>query len=267
MTMVSKKNGFNLNHYLHFIFRMLYGVSFVCFLNGCEGEGYAPVVDSSWQASRGQIAGTKYLVKPGDTLYSIAFRYDSDFRTLAAINRIPPPYKLVAGQAIIVRYPQVSVRRQPQSVSQVAKDKPFISQQYSWNQPKVFSQVSRPRSRNGWYWPLEGRVIGLFAPASGKKGINIAGNRGDKIRAAKGGIVAYAGNGLTGYGNLLIIKHDNQYLTAYGHNSRNLVKEGQRIQAGQVIAEIGMIDRRLYAVHFEIRREGHPMNPLQILPR
>ena len=114
---------------------------------------------------------------------------------------------------------------------------------------------------------MRGRVVATYVPQQGKKGIDIAGKKGDKIHAAAGGTVAYAGNGLSGYGNLIIIKHDNQYLTAYGDNLHNLVKEGQRIRRGQIIAEMGVVDRRFWGVHFEIRKAGKPVNPLNYLQK
>lgn len=114
---------------------------------------------------------------------------------------------------------------------------------------------------------MNGRVATRFIPQQGKKGIDIAGRKGEKIRAASSGVVAYAGNGLSGYGNLIIVKHNNQFLTAYGNNLRNLVKEGQKVKAGQIIAEMGVIDRRFWGVHFEIRRAGRPVNPLNYLGR
>jgi lipoprotein NlpD len=100
-----------------------------------------------------------------------------------------------------------------------------------------------------------------------RKGIDIAGRKGDKVYAAQSGIVAYAGSGLANYGNLIIIKHPNNYLTAYGNNARNLVKEGQYVNSGQVIAEMGIINHQYYGLHFEIRQQGKPLNPLLFLRR
>ena len=106
-----------------------------------------------------------------------------------------------------------------------------------------------------------------FIPAQGKKGINIACRKEDKVRAASSGVVAYAGSGLAGYGNLIIIKHNNEYLTAYGNNARNLVSEGQRVNSGQIIAVAGMVDHKYWGVHFEIRKAGKPVNPLIYLQK
>jgi lipoprotein NlpD len=119
----------------------------------------------------------------------------------------------------------------------------------------------------GWYWPVRGRVVTTFIPGQGKKGINIACNKGDRIKASSNGVVAYAGNGLQGYGNLIIIRHTNEFLTAYGNNARNLVREGQQVRAGQDIAEAGLVDRKYWGVHFEIRKKGIPVNPMSYLKR
>lgn len=119
---------------------------------------------------------------------------------------------------------------------------------------------------NTWNWPTRTHDIAVnFMPEKGRKGINIKGSKGNKIYASKDGIVQYAGNGLPSYGNLIIIKHNNQYLTAYGNNLRNLVKEGDKVKAGQIIAEMGVIDRKYWGLHFEVRKAGKPLNPLDFL--
>lgn len=118
-----------------------------------------------------------------------------------------------------------------------------------------------------WIWPATGRVAATFSLAQGRKGIDIAGKKGEKIRAVSGGVVAYAGNGIESYGNLIMIKHNQQFLTAYGNNMRNLVHEGQHVTAGQVIAEMGVVDRRFWGVHFEMRQGGKPVNPLHYLKK
>ena len=140
--------------------------------------------------------------------------------------------------------------------------------------PRVrLSPKPRPAVRDagtvsgGWIWPATGRVVATFSLAQGRKGIDIAGKKGEKIRAVSGGVVAYAGNGIERYGNLIMIKHNQQCLTAYGNNMRNLVHEGQHVTAGQVIAEMGVVDRRFWGVHFEMRQGGKPVNPLHYLKK
>jgi lipoprotein NlpD len=120
----------------------------------------------------------------------------------------------------------------------------------------------------GWRWPVDGKIIRRFsANGSGKQGIELDGRVGESIFAASGGRVVYAGNGLRGYGNLVIVKHDAHYLTAYGYNSALLVKEGERVKAGQKIATMGIGPGSAAALHFELRRDGKPVDPLDYLPK
>lgn len=120
----------------------------------------------------------------------------------------------------------------------------------------------------GWRWPGSGSLLqGFTGGADPHKGIDISGKLGDPVVAARGGTVVYAGSGVRGYGNLLIIKHDVQWLSAYAHNSKLLVAEGQTVQAGQRIAEMGDSGTDRVKLHFEVRRQGNPVDPLQVLPR
>lgn len=222
-------------------------------LTACGGrEDLAPVVELNWRAANTHVAN--YVVTRGDTLYSIAFRYDSDYRKLAQANHLSSPYSLRVGQVIHIQAGTHHLNR--------ATSKPRFSQPRFVRQP---TPTRRVFEGSGWLWPAHGRVVANFVPNQGKKGLDIAGKKGDKIYAAKRGVVAYAGSGLAGYGNLIIIKHDNQFLTAYGNNEHNLVREGQSIRAGQVIADMGIVDRRYWGVHFEIRQSGQPVNPSNYL--
>ncbi|MDP3560783.1 MAG: peptidoglycan DD-metalloendopeptidase family protein [Legionellaceae bacterium] len=228
-------------------------VIFVLCLTGCaDRDTLAPVVESRWHAYNRNA--TQYVVHRGDTLYSIAFRYDQDYRQLAVANRLRSPYTLSIGQIIHLQ-PMRRISRSAAPSRSITKPI-YTPRRTPW---------SGFYNRRRWLWPAQGRIVSSFVPTQGKKGIEIAGHKGDKIYASKAGVVAYAGNGLSGYGNLIIIKHDNQFLTAYGDNARNLVREGQSIKAGQVIAEMGIVNRRFYGVHFEIRQAGHPVNPLSYL--
>lgn len=259
---------------LHTLYRALRLLPFfvVPLIISCSNDGHlAPVVESSW---RGHVnAAETYVVLSGDTLYSIAFRYDLDYRQLAALNHLYAPYRLQVGQRLHTRIKSFKVSAAPAPVIQ--KVNPPVTMPIKSNQisPQATNKIPfmerlRPASsQNSWYWPVEGKLASHFSPQNGKKGINIAGKKGEKIRAAKKGVVAYAGSGLNGYGNLIIIKHDDQFLTAYGNNARNLVSEGQSVRAGQEIAQMGMVDRRYWGVHFEIRQRGQPINPLNVLPR
>ena len=119
-----------------------------------------------------------------------------------------------------------------------------------------------------WHWPHSGTVIANFS-SSGKvnKGIDIAGNPGDAVKAAADGSVVYAGNGLLGYGTLIIVNHNEHYLSAYAHSRKILVKEGEGVKAGQVIAELGNTGTDKPKLHFEIRKNGNPVDPSRYLPR
>jgi lipoprotein NlpD len=126
------------------------------------------------------------------------------------------------------------------------------------------------RLHNGkitWRWPTGGNIRNRFDPSGGKKGLDIEGKMGQPIYAAAGGKVVYSGDGLIGYGNLIIIKHDSTYLSAYGHNRRLLVKEGSEVKQGQKIAEMGDSGKQGVILHFEIRRDGKPVDPLRYLPK
>lgn len=228
------------------IYRFIF-IVITLFLSACADRGMlAPVVESKWYAYNRNTS--LHVVRRGETLYSIAFRYDQDYKKLAAYNRIRSPYKLLVGQVIRL---QPSRKTQGYHTAQVANSR-------TYTQSRSFFSYHR---YGRWLWPAKGRIVASFHPEQGKKGIDIVGHKGDKIYASQGGVVAYSGSGLAGYGNLIIIKHNNQFLTAYGNNIRNLVTEGQWIKSGQVIAEMGVIDRRYYGVHFEIRQAGHPVNP------
>jgi lipoprotein NlpD len=121
--------------------------------------------------------------------------------------------------------------------------------------------------RNGWGWPVQGKLIATFASADpGRQGIDIAGNFGDAVYAANAGEVVYSGRGIIGYGELIVIKHDDATLTAYGHNRKRLVSEGQRIKQGETIAEMGKDPQGRALLHFELRRNGKPLDPLGVLP-
>ncbi len=233
----------------------------ILILAGCgTRQALAPVSELKWQPySRYQKTHT---VRRGETLFAIAFRYDTDYRSLARINHLRPPYSLRVGQVLSLQ----GIRHRTTII------RPGVARRYSQPTPRapqrvIYSPANNVRSASGWLWPVSGHVTTTFIPTQGKKGINIACKKDERVHASAGGVVAYAGSGLAGYGNLIIIKHNNEYLTAYGHNARNLVREGQRVKAGQVIAIAGIIDHKYWGVHFEIRKAGTPVNPLNYLQK
>jgi lipoprotein NlpD len=271
---------------LFFIFCMVFSLLAGCF----ESTELAPVVELHWRGKTSSRAS--HTVHQGDTLYSIAFRYDKDYRLLADYNQLRPPYTLKIGQIIYLQYLRKIPNRyyapvkslstakkqyQPYSNRPYANrpyaNRPYLNKPYSSSKPviirpiKTISQSKIIRSnivlRNGntWHLPAQGTVVQSFLPSQGKKGIDIAGKKGEPIYAARAGIIAYAGNGIKGYGNLIIIKHEGQFLTAYGNNLKNFVHEGQKVKVGQKIAEMGRLDGKYWGVHFEIRKAGQPVNP------
>ncbi|MDZ5601280.1 peptidoglycan DD-metalloendopeptidase family protein [Pseudomonas sp. RP23018S] len=255
-------------------------------LAGCSStrSNNAGVVDrNAAAAKRTPVTSGQYVVKPGDTLFSIAFRYGWDYKELAARNGIAAPYTIRPGQAIrfasgsgnttVVSSPSSSskttVTRRPVG-SSVAT--PVVTKTVSTPSSSTTTTVTQvpaaERTAGGWMWPSNGVVIGKFASnGSLNKGIDIAGDLGQPVFAASNGSVVYAGSGLRGYGELIIIKHSDTYVSAYGHNRRLLVREGQQVKAGQTIAEMGSTGTDRVKLHFEIRRQGKPVDPLQFLPR
>lgn len=253
--------------FFSWINKMVFGVKhwlglmvFLCLCSCGQRDGLAPVEELKWREINSHAA--QHVVQHGETLYAIAFRYDQDYRQLALSNHLPSPYTLRVGQII-----HLHARRKPVAVAHAYHKKLKAHTMQRWPARKYKPVIYSRLSNSGWSWPLQGRIIASYVPLQGRKGIDIAGKKGEKVHAARAGVVAYAGSGLAGYGNLIIIKHDNQYLTAYGNNARNLVREGQHIKAQQTIAEVGVVDRRFWGVHFEIRKTGKPVNPLNYLQK
>jgi lipoprotein NlpD len=239
------------------------------------------VVDRNAQQKPAVTSG-QYLVRRGDTLYSIAFRYGWDWKALAARNNISAPYTIRPGQTI--RFDggsstAPSVAKNTTPVAPVIVNKPTSTPGAASKPatPAVTTPTQPPASGGtpavaggapgGWIWPTNGTLIGRFASnGSLNKGIDIGGQLGQPVLAASNGTVVYAGSGLRGYGELVIIKHSDTYVSAYGHNRRLLVREGQQVKVGQNIAEMGSTGTDRVKLHFEIRRQGKPVDPLQYLP-
>lgn len=222
----------------------------------------------------------QHVVRQGETLYSIAWRYGRDFRELGTANGIQAPWTIRKGQVLrldkrgrapaktIARAPGQGNASPPRGANASAPKpvpKPVITRKPDKTAP-LASQVQTAANIQ-WRWPHSGTVIADFS-GTGKvnKGIDIAGQSGDSVRAAASGNVVYAGSGLLGYGNLVIVNHSEQYLSAYGHNRKIRVKEGENVQAGQVIAELGSSGTERAMLHFEIRKNGNPVNPTYYLP-
>ncbi len=205
--------------------------------------------NSGWNYTPGE----SHVVRAGETLSSIAFRYGKDFRDLARWNRL--------GDGSLI-YPGQVIRLTPPSGGTTATVTPKPAAAPKRTVPPPPSDPS-PK----WAWPTGGRVVAEFDgnPGSGT-GVLIAGSAGQPVRAAAPGRVVYSGGGLIGYGRLIIIKHNDTFLSAYGHNASLLVKEGENINKGQRIATMGEGPGQEPRLHFEIRRNGKPVNPRQYLP-
>ncbi len=242
------------------LFKTIFCLLFLLFFAACDGGGNLAPVTELHQQSFSRTPQT-HTVRRGETLYAIAFGYDTDFKTLAQLNHLNPPYQVQIGQVLRLRGSAPVVFTSSRQAKAVYRP-PTVYVETKKNSPTIVAHQYNP---SGWYWPVHGRLISSFIPSQGKKGINIASQKGEAVHAALSGVVAYAGNGLTGYGNLIIIKHNNEYLTAYGNNAKVLVSEGQKVKTGQVIAQVGVLDHKYWGVHFEIRKQGVPVNPLNYL--
>lgn len=227
------------------MYRFFIACLFGFFISACDnGDNFAPVTDLS--SIEPIPSSGAHRVTKGETLYEIAWRYGLDYRYLSARNQIPSPFTIRVGQIIYLN----------QTVNKnVSLSSPAIL--------KIERSEKEPNySSSGWTWPAKGKIITNYSAVN--KGVNITNSPGEPIRAAASGKVVYAGSGLRGYGNLIIIKHNSLYLSAYAHNRRILVKDGEWIKQGQKIAEMGNTGSDRVMLHFEIRRAGKPINPLSL---
>ncbi|WP_323154248.1 peptidoglycan DD-metalloendopeptidase family protein [Pseudomonas alvandae] len=264
--------------------RLVTGLFLSTLLVGCSStpSGNVRVVDrNNATPERPTVTTGQYVVRRGDTLFSIAFRYGWDYKALAARNNIPAPYTIHPGQTI--RFDGRSGSTPTAVVTQSGSTPSSSSKTTVIRRPATTGTATVPSVANkpapapmppagpaptGWGWPSNGVLIGKFSSnGSLNKGIDIAGDLGQPVFAASDGTVVYAGSGLRGYGELVIIKHSDTYVSAYGHNRRLLVREGQQVKVGQTIAEMGSTGTDRVKLHFEIRRQGKPVDPLQFLPR
>jgi lipoprotein NlpD len=197
----------------------------------------------------------RVIVAAGDTLYSLAEDVGVSYKDLARWNNISPPYVIRPGQ---------SLRTTPPG-ARMAK----ASRASARNQPKAASSVGvgSAAKLGPWEWPADGSVVNRFASGGSNKGLDIAGKRGQPVRAAAPGQVVYKGGGLRGYGQLIILKHNRDFLSAYAHCDRIYVEEGDVIKRGQKIAAMGNSGTDQVKLHFEIRYRGSPVDPLKYLPR
>jgi lipoprotein NlpD len=237
---------------------------------------------------KNSLAQTQYAVKKGDTLYSIAWRAGLDIRQIAGINKISAPYKIFPGQNLILskitaevstnkRASAKWIKSSNQTTAKIVKKPVALNKKLAYgkkvsgqkvNNNTALKSATISQKVRKWYWPVKGKVISTFSAAQqGSKGINIAGHRGDRVQAAADGKVVYAGNALRGYGKLIIIKHNDDYLSAYAHNDQIEVTEQQQVKAGDPIARMGNTDSDRVMLHFEVRFRGKSVNPMKYLPK
>ncbi|HUY04606.1 MAG TPA: peptidoglycan DD-metalloendopeptidase family protein [Rhodocyclaceae bacterium] len=307
---------------------------FAALLAGCASDQPAPVIErvapTTLEGAGAQAASTPagfYVVKKGDTLYSIALDHGCSYRDIAAWNSLSDPNKIAVGQQLRVAPPEAAaapseaaggaevrpvaapapVEAQPLTATgapaaappastaantatlkrgPIGGEQPYSEAALAQLQKADSTQTPAPvpppavpaaapapapagQAANDdgvdWGWPMKGKVIAGFVEGV-NKGIDIAAKPGDPVLAAAAGKVVYAGTGLRGYGKLVIVKHNALFLSAYAHNSQILVKEGQSVARGQEIAEAGSTDSDQPMLHFEIRRQGKPVDPLKHLP-
>lgn len=271
-------------------------------LSGCGGA-LAPVENSSVESPREKVPVSRteapasaaasaaipgtHVVASGETLYAIAWRYGLDYQRIAEWNHISPPYVIHAGQRLLLYGGEAKpVAAQPvtrPSTAPAAKPGKSVSSPAPRTAaadipPSASAAPAKdaPEKNHGraetqgtgnirWQWPARGKVV-TSDTVLGQNGINILGTPQQPIYAAAPGEVVYSGSGLIGYGKLIIIKHNELFLSAYAHNDKVLVTEGAQVAAGQQIAEMGDTGAKQVMLHFEIRRSGKPVPPLDYLP-
>lgn len=243
-----------------------------------------------------------HVVQKGDTLYGIAFSYGIDQRELAELNNIKDPNQIKVGQQIQLPPETAAPAPEAPPAHAFVKDQPRVVK-YAYSEAAVAkaesvqglpskaetkaeakpeakpeTKVAKPDAKPeakidaatddalDWGMPAQGKLVGTFSESENRKGIDIAGKLGQPIYASAAGKVVYSGSGLRGYGKLLIIKHNKTYLSAYAHNDKLLVKEGETVTRGEKIAEMGKTDSDRVELHFEVRRLGKPVDPANYLP-
>ncbi len=284
----------------------------VFWLVGCSST-YAPVEqrDSTYykNVKKKHIgkAPSYHMVRRGETLYSIAWKYSQDYKSLAYRNKIKSPYKIFVGDKLRIKSYTTASNKSSATATKtkvsntkgrsnyskttsktkynnngsyktrtVSKSSKKVASTTSSKTKKSSTRAAKNNTKSAtfkgskrlsWSWPVKGKIIQRYSPGSGKKGIDISAVKGALIKSAEAGKVVYSGQGLVGYGRLIIIKHNDTFLSAYAHNQSLLVNEGQIVKKGQNIARLGRSGTDRFKLHFEIRKNGKPVNPMSYLPR
>lgn len=227
-------------------------------------DGPAVETENGYSSARNSSNG-KVMVQKGDSLYVLSKRYNVSVSRLAQLNQLKKPYVIQPGQTIFLQPLNTASRVNKKTINKATTNS---AQKKSDITRASTSQKTRWPNKVRWQRPVNGKIIKKFdRRRNDAKGIDIAGKLGNAIVAAADGKVVYSGDGLISYGNLIIIKHNRTYLSAYAYNHKLLVKEGESIKAGQKIAEMGRKDNLSPRLHFEIRKNGKPVDPLKYLPR
>ena len=267
-------------------------ILFLALFSACSEHQPAPVEEQSTLVGKRKLnSDGTYSVRSGDTLYAIAFHYGMDPQDMAKWNDISSPYVIHPGQNLRLLAPPVSKRdidqssavristvKAPGQVTTKTADSPAPSAAVKSSPPTAATSAKKPPPVKApapmltdpkvWTWPTDGRVLRTYvANNPARNGLDIAGREGQAVIASAAGQVVYSGNGLIGYGELIIIKHSEKMLSAYAHNKIRLVNEGDRVSVGQKVAEMGRNAGNEQILHFEIRVRGKPVNPLNYLPK
>lgn len=267
-------------------------------LTGCSSTPPAPVTsvnDKYERLEKGSHKGDYYKVRRDDTLYFIAYLTNKSVDDIIKANRLSPPYTIYPGQILSLTSPKLVIPPKPavtvtgSSIRQqvltqdpvvlpmgpgVTTDKNVDNKNTTRYAQATSSKPTAPKKSvsdqkiSKWLRPAQGKIVGTFSTReNGNKGIDIAGEKGQPIVAAAAGTVVYAGKELRGYGNLLILKHNDTYMSAYAHNEKLLVKNNQKVKAGQKIATMGNSESDRVKLHFEIRHRGKSVDPMRFLPK
>jgi len=281
-----------------FSFFFLFVISLA--FQGCGSRtAPAPVVllNSQIEDEEGIFSSDTYEVQPGDTLYAIAWYTGNDYQDIAKFNNLSTPYRIFPGQKLRITAPEIVSRSAPPATDRTnqstaptipIKTKGGIDQAqaqgYGESEKNVngqnvtavkkptkgvkkVTQKAFPSKIKRWVWPAKGKIVGSFSNAeSGNKGIDIAAAKGSPVYAAADGKVVYSGSALRGYGNLVIVKHTETFLSAYAYNDTIDVKEREWVSAGQQIATMGNSGTDSVKLHFEVRYRGKSLDPMRYLP-
>ncbi len=273
------------NHYNSI--RMILVAAVCALLAACLTSPPAPVINKS----PNRKIPAERVVAAGESIYAISWEYGIDFLKIAKWNNLKPPYRLQTGRKLVLRpgatasappSDGVVVKTLPQTdtssatlsaplpTEEPAQSRPNVANNPIKTEPKVSAAAKTPNPTplskpKKWQWPATGDLIEKYSPKKGVNGIRISAAAGSPVRASAAGDVVYVGEGLRGYGKLIIVKHSTEFLSAYAHNRRILVAEGDRVKSSQQIAEMGNSGASRTMLHFEIRVNGKPEDPLKYL--